>query len=355
MTTGALVAWGAALGTFVASVMADDQAQRLRNGTFGAIAGASLGGAAALFANNKLLVLYGVFGSAIGASAAWLVYLILAFVARKPAGRRMLEYHIRGLAGVHDQLIADENSRLREALDLWGANFARTIDRERDTLVREEMSISQNKSIALAIYNWLSTIVNTFNLVLDAIAESSTDYRCRATLILFGYEDGNRSGAHWISFAGRLAAHRKTHFGSTSYAAMVLAEELQSPKFTTAEDANTQGQERGGADRYYSFVMIRVNDEAVLSVDWPGKLDEHDPYMVIVRDLFHLEVGPAVAELLTRWTGHPQEQVGLRPRPDTRNALGEADTEQMPTGPHADRIQGAKLPEQMSAHETLTS
>ena len=66
MTADVLVLWGAALGTFVASVMANDQAERLRNGAFGTIAGASLGGIAALFESNKLLVLYGVFGSAIG-------------------------------------------------------------------------------------------------------------------------------------------------------------------------------------------------------------------------------------------------------------------------------------------------
>ena len=316
MTTGALVAWGAALGTFVAAVMADDQAQRLRNGAFGAIAGASLGGIAAIFENNKLLVLYGVFGSAIGASAAWLVYLFLAYVPRKPAGRRILEYHIRGLAGVHDQLIADENTRLREALDSWGANFARTIDHEKNILVHQGNSDSLNTSIGLAIYNWLSTIVNTFNLVLDAIAETPLDYRCRATLILFGYDhEDRRSGSHWISFAGRLPAHRTTRFDTTSYAYKVLAEEFQSPSFATAEAANKGGQERGGVGRYYSFILFRVNDRAVLSVDWPGKLDEHDPYIVIVRNLFHLEVGPAVAELLASWRGALEHEIGLRPAP----------------------------------------
>jgi hypothetical protein len=312
MTSGALVVWGAALGTFVASVMADDQSERLRNGAFGGIAGASLGGIAALFQGNKLLVLYGVFGSAIGASAAWLVYLILAFVARKPAGRRILEYHIRGLAGVHEQLIADENTRLREALDSWGANFARTITHEKDVLVHEGKPGSVNTSIALAIYNWLSTIVNTFNLVLDAIAETPLDYRCRATLILFGYDDeDNRSGGHWISFAGRLPVHRTAHFDTTSYAFKVLAEEFQSPSFTTAEAANKEGQERGGVGRYYSFILFRVNDRAVLSVDWPGKLEENDPYILIVRNLFHLEVGPAVAELLNMWSGDLEQEIGL--------------------------------------------
>lgn len=316
MTTSALVAWGAALGTFVAAVMADDQAQRLRNGTFGAIAGASLGGIAAIFEDNKLLVFYGVFGSAIGASAGWLVYLILAWLAQKPAGRRILEYQIKGLSGVHDQLIADQNSRLRDALDSWGANFARTIDREKDLLVHQEKSDSLNTSIGLAIYNWLSTIVNTFNLVLDAIAETPMDYRSRATLIIFGYdEQKRRSGGHWISFTGRLPAHRNSRFDTESFAFKVLTEELQSPYFTTAETANKEGQERGGTGRYYSFILIQVNDRAVLSVDWPRKVDQNDPYIVIAQDLFHLEVAPAVADLLTMWRGDLEHQIGLTPPP----------------------------------------
>jgi hypothetical protein len=316
MNPDGLVAWGAGLGTFVASVMADDQSDRLRKGAFGTVAGASLGGIAALFVNNKLLVLYGVFGSAIGAGVAWLVYLILAYVAQRPAGRRILEYHIRGLAGVHEQLIADENIRLREALDSWGENFARTIAHEKDVLIHEVRSESANAFISLTIYNWLSTIVNTFNLVLDAIAETPIDYRCRATLILFGYDDAdNRVGGHWISFAGRLPAHRASPFDAASYAFKVLVEDFQSPCFTTAERANKQGQERGGADRYYSFILFRVNNHAVLSVDWPGKLEETDPYIFIVRDLFHLEVGPAVADLLARWSGDPEHEVGLRSAP----------------------------------------
>lgn len=324
MTADVLVLWGAALGTFVASVMANDQAERLRNGAFGTIAGASLGGIAALFESNKLLVLYGVFGSAIGASAAWLVYLVLAFVAQKPAGRRMLEYHIKGLAGVHDQLIADENTRLREALSLWGTDFARTIAYEKDILVHEGKSESANTSIHLAIHNWISTIVNTFNLVLHAIAATSLDYQCRATLILFGCDDkGNHKGCHWISFAGRLPAHQGGHlFNTTSYAFKVLSEDLRSPYFTTAEKANKDAQERkSAADRYVSFILIRVNERAVLSVDWPGNHDDSDPYILIVRDLFHLEVAPAVSELMNMWSGDLEQEFRLHSQPAAPAAL----------------------------------
>src|SRR4051812_49341209 len=39
---------GSLLATFVASVIAEEQDQRLKNGTFGAIAGTSMGGLAAL-------------------------------------------------------------------------------------------------------------------------------------------------------------------------------------------------------------------------------------------------------------------------------------------------------------------
>ena len=54
-----------------------------------------------------------------------------------------------------------------------------------------------------------------------------------------------------------------------------------------------------------------MNDRAVLSVDWPGKLEEKDPYILIVRNLFHLEVGPAVAELLNTWSGDLEQEIGL--------------------------------------------
>jgi hypothetical protein len=49
----ALVGWSAFLATFVASVMADEQNDRLRQGTFGAIAGASVGGLASIIRRSN--------------------------------------------------------------------------------------------------------------------------------------------------------------------------------------------------------------------------------------------------------------------------------------------------------------
>src|ERR1051326_8318409 len=76
-----LVAFSAFLATFIASVMADDQEIRLRNGTFGAIAGASVGGFAALLTDDKSLLLVGIFGSSCGAILGWSASLCLSFLA----------------------------------------------------------------------------------------------------------------------------------------------------------------------------------------------------------------------------------------------------------------------------------
>jgi hypothetical protein len=48
-----VIFWAGAVATFVASVMAEEQDKRLRQGTFGAIAGSSMGGIAALIVSFR--------------------------------------------------------------------------------------------------------------------------------------------------------------------------------------------------------------------------------------------------------------------------------------------------------------
>jgi phage shock protein PspC (stress-responsive transcriptional regulator) len=97
---GALVGLSAFLATFIASVMADEQNDRLRQGTFGAIAGTSVGGLAAVFQKEPNLLLIGVFGSAVGAVFGWIIYLGLSILASRKWARSLIEYHVSGLKGV---------------------------------------------------------------------------------------------------------------------------------------------------------------------------------------------------------------------------------------------------------------
>jgi hypothetical protein len=64
----ALVGFSAFLATFIASVMANEQKDRLVQGTFGAIAGSSVGALAAVIQKEPNLLLISVFGSAVGAT-----------------------------------------------------------------------------------------------------------------------------------------------------------------------------------------------------------------------------------------------------------------------------------------------
>src|SRR5438105_15055569 len=92
----ALVGLSAFLMTFVASVMADEQNERLRQGSFGAIAGSAVGGLAAVMQKEPNLLLLGVFGSACGAIVGWVVYLTLSLLASFSWCRRLIEYHLGG-------------------------------------------------------------------------------------------------------------------------------------------------------------------------------------------------------------------------------------------------------------------
>jgi uncharacterized membrane protein YccC len=175
MSATTLVILSACLATFVASVMADDQTERLRNGTFGTIAGATVGGLAAWLSQDNVLVLYGVFGSVIGATIGWAVYLILAFIGSRPWGRRLVEYHVRGLKGVHERLISDERELLRQALSAWGQTFSRSAEEEKALITARQHDTEVNYWIRIAVKRWLSIATDTFNLVLDALVSRVRD------------------------------------------------------------------------------------------------------------------------------------------------------------------------------------
>jgi hypothetical protein len=314
MSTEWLVGLGAGLGTFIASVMADDQRERLRNGTFGAIAGSFIGGLAALLSKNQNLVFVGVFGSAAGAVAGWLVYLALAYLASKPDGRRLVEYHINGLKGVTAQLAEDDKARLLAALNNWFGNYGRLVDVQRDRLVAQQTADNINQFIAIAIESWIRIVTDTFNLVLDALAEKR-QYRSRITVIVFGKNsDGKAEGRHWKHYSGALPAHRNKPFDMQSVAYKVLAEIEPSPSFTTSSSADKRAQNRNSS-AYHSFMVLRINDRAVISLDWPAEFDETDQYIQVMRSAFQLDIAPAMARLLECWKGDVAQDVGLNQQP----------------------------------------
>jgi len=290
--------------------MADEQNDRLRQGTFGAIAGGAVGGFAAILKGDGTLLLIGVFGSACGAIIGWIVYLGLSMLATRKWARSLIEYQVTGLKGVRSRIDLEDERLLLKALTLWSQNFRGMVLRETQVILANATSSEFNQWVTVALRDWLTSLVDAFNMVLDALAEKA-EYRSRITIIVFGRDDtGAIVGKHWLSYAGDRQGHKNAPFGAKSIACQVVLGEMNSPYFTTLENANQQGQDRGEKS-YSSFYVFRLNDHAALSLDWPKKIEENDEYISVARRLLYLDVAPAIGKLLNAWRTPLSAEVGL--------------------------------------------
>jgi hypothetical protein len=295
-----LVAVGSAIGTFVALVLADEQQARMRNGIFSAAAGSAFGGLAGLFADDSSLLIVGFVGSAVGALAGWVVHLLLSFMGAFRWGRLLLEYQHGGIESVRQRVILNEQQLLLSGLREWRRSYVNRLSIEA-TQALAITDASQRERIAeMVIMNWLQAFIEVYGLVFEMANKSG--YRSRATVIVFG-RDASRSliGKHWLTYSGKLPQHKLSRtFPDYSIGYKVLSEEYVSPYFSTAEEAKKVGVARADPT-YRPFYTFRVNNHAVLAVDWPNELSEEDPYLIRAKETFHTEVTPAIASLLQAW------------------------------------------------------
>ena len=322
-----LVFWNGLLATFLASVMVREQSDRLKQGTFGAIAGTGVGAFAALYSKDESLLLIGLFGSACGALAAFVFYLLIALVAGSKKGRAFVDYLLGGLEAVRNQLDLDRRERMSEAFGKWAINFNQMVSKDKAGFIVQPKGAHRNHWIIVVLTNWLVSVNNMFNFVFDVLAKENK-YRTRATIIVFRMKPEPAIGKHWISHSGALPRHKNKPFDTASIAYKVISGDLESPYFTTVKNANAQAQNResqhangpltgdGHAaegkrhQEYVSFFVFRLNDTTALSVDWPTDVKENDPYVVVARDLLS-QVTPSMTEILDLWDGNLEEGCGL--------------------------------------------
>jgi hypothetical protein len=307
-----LIFWSGAVATFVASVMAEEQDKRLRQGTFGAIAGSSMGAIAALITKQEQLLVIGFFGSSMGGLAGWLISILLSLAARTATGRTMLDYQIGGWKAVRDTLYLNDKGQLLGAMRQWIQNFIRQINRQKKVIITQEKSIIVNHFIKTTIDEWLASITNVLGLLFD-VAEKEK-YRSRVAIIIFGKDnDKNVIGKYWVSEAGGLKPHKITKaFDNTSIGYKVLIEDEASPYFTTGDEAKKSGQDRG-KQSYLPFYTFRLNGSAILTLDWHDKLEESNLFVIEAKNLFQNDICPMIKELLEYWHGDIREDIGLQP------------------------------------------
>jgi hypothetical protein len=313
------VFWGSLIVTFVASVMGKDQQQRLDQGKFGLAAGTSLGGISGLIEKEPALLVVGFVGSAVGGLLGWLFYLVLAsLLVRFPKCESLVTFQTGGLESLQKQLDLKSKENLRIGFNLWTDRFSLMMaDARRTLLCRPPASDVKWEDQAVAlIHSWLTTAVDTLALVFGTLADKP-QYQSRVTIIVYKISgtggETRATGKHWISYAGgNLKPHDKNQsFDEKSVGYKVLVQQLGSPYFTTKEIAQKEGQARTNDVSYRPFITFRLNDSAILAVDWPEELKEEDGYVKAAESLFNSDVMLAITDLLSRWPNPLADSAGL--------------------------------------------
>ncbi len=298
------VFWGSLLITFVASVMGKDQQQRLEQGKFGLAAGTSLGGLSALLKDQKELLVVGFVGSAIGGLLGWLYYLALAsLLVRSPKLGSLVFFQIGGLEGLQKKLDVESKQNLRAGFHSWSEKLSRMIAEMGGSLLDQPAQDDWEEHAIMVIRSWLASAVDALALVFGTLTDKP-EYQSRVTIIVYrrSADHARAAGKHWISYSGQLTPHVKDiAFDETSIGYRVLTQKIPSPYFTTKQSAQKEGQARVDDPSYRPFITFRLNDSAVLAVDWPEALAESDYYVQSARSLFYAHVTPAITALLDHW------------------------------------------------------
>ena len=313
------VFWGALIVTFVASVMGKDQEQRLEQGKFGLAAGTSLGGLSALIKPQQpQLLVVGFVGSAVGGLFGWLYYLALALLlAKYKRLEKLLAFQVGGLEGLRKKLDVESQEHLKDGFETWSEKLTWMIADMKDVLLQRTGPGWEEQAI-MVIRSWLTTAVDALALVFGTLGDKPKN-QSRVTIIVYrhGANNGQAAGKHWISYSGQLKPHSKEDgFDQNSIGYKVLTGKLASPYSTTNEIAKKEGQTRPADDSYRPFVTFRLNDDAIMALDWPPDLAESDyGYVESARSLFYACITPAIHELLNRWPTPLADAAGVGPLP----------------------------------------
>lgn len=323
------VGLGSMIATFVAAVMADDQATRLKHGTFGTMAGSAIGGITAMMKNDPALLVVGFLGASVGALLAWFTFLVLSWTASRTGGRGrdMLEYYVGGFQGLRDRLDLDDQDRVLFALDEWRIRFAQMVRQQKDEALVIPKGENSDRFIALTIRGWMIHMVDVLTLVLKTLAKKE-GYQPRMSIIVFRGVGDSAEGRHWLSYSGDLRRHKDRQFNKDSIGYKTLNDQIPDDikdNYFTTPDAEKRGQKFGNQP-YMGFFCFRINEYAVITIDWPKKLEKdprENPFVAKCILLLRSDIIPSVEAILAHWSKPLSEEVALKgpvsPDPATKS------------------------------------
>ena len=287
-----LIFLGSGLITFLSTVLAQKQDERLKNSSFGALASGVITLIITFLKkdNQQNDLLYAFLGSAIGAFNGWLVYLSIAVMAflRYNVIIPFIELVAHGLDSMSDNIVSYENAQSSDKLKYYLERLASElntrigsldniaaldkVNEDKTDLATRKMLLQQRKEFLESIARFiLTSIVELFNLVYGSM-------RFRASILKFQYtRDANgkkiyQEGRHWLYYYGSGQPFRKdkTFDQTTSAYDMVSTGDRTMELFDLSSD---KVADRQAADRYQYFSLFRLNDWCILTLDWALKPD----------------------------------------------------------------------------------
>jgi hypothetical protein len=274
---------------------------RAKTTSIGAAAGSLLGVFMGLLRQQTSLLAFGFAGAAAGAFLAWVANLALCIAANTRFGRRWLKYHYLGIRAVSEDVEAESIDKTMLFLHEWRHGVTRRLTAQLTRMQRpgESPDVQQLETVRGVIEEWMGSIVDSFDILLH-LATQKPEYQFRMTLIVFGSDGDSVKGSHWARYSGRQMKHRTDAFAQDSIAYKVLTQQLASPHFGKTSDAGVPNRNTTAQGRYHDFICFRVNDFAVLSLDWVAISGEPagDAYIQFLKTMVHTDLVRWIAALL---------------------------------------------------------
>lgn len=295
--------------TLFSVLSAKEQADRLKNSGFGALASSVISILITMLEKDKsdgtnvYLIAYTFAGCALGALIGWLVILWIVNDATKRKQKNSLvkiELLYTGLSGVKTEINRRERQNILEFLKEWNSDFENTLCKEMTT---------EGDNYSTNIYTWLKINCDLYRIALKTFGKnindySIEDYQSRASLIIFGRNINESNsiieGYHWISYEGvRPKFKRNTVFGVEHDAYKVITQEQPSIfKHDPNNDKSPKRAINNNEGDYKTYLLFRVNDFCVLTIDWQSKIKDDDDIFDVLKSLFQKSICPKISEIL---------------------------------------------------------
>jgi len=278
-TTEIIIFWIGFFASFLATVSADEQNERLKNTAYGGITSTAVSVFITMLNNkdgslSKDLILISLYGSLIGSFIAWVFFAIIAgyYVIVYNKTSSFIGLITNGLGGLKNEIIRKENQLDFEDLENWWSNLYRQFDELYSNISRLNMLDHDKQKLIKNILRYiLSSICQAHNMIFR------TSFM-RASIIKFNLTA--KKGEHWVFYSDNSSPPFVTSdlFYDNSKAYQLLASNKisETTDMSQARQTGTVQVREDSDNRYGFFTVFKIDGNHILTIDWPKTITKNN-------------------------------------------------------------------------------